>query len=68
MPGKEESRDRQQSASVGQNTNAQGTDTTRDPEFEIPDPEEVKRDIEQAEKIYGSDEGKQRPESEDKVA
>ena len=25
----------------------------RDPEFEMPDPEQVKRDIDQAEKTYG---------------
>ena len=26
--------------------------TTRDPEFEVPDPEQVDRDIEQAEQLY----------------
>ena len=28
---------------------------TRDPEFEMPDPEQVDRDIEQAERIFGED-------------
>ena len=30
----------------------------RDPEFEIPDPEQVERDIKEAEKVYGEDEKK----------
>ena len=34
--------------------NSRRSDNTRDPEFEIPDPEQVERDIEQAEKTYGS--------------
>ena len=33
-------------------------DSTHDPEFEMPDPEQVKRDIEQAERLYGEDEKK----------
>ena len=34
-----------------------------DPEFEIPDPEQVEEDIEQAEKVYGEDDrqGSQKP-------
>jgi hypothetical protein len=28
----------------------------RDPEFEMPDPDQVKKDIEQAEKVYREDE------------
>ena len=35
------------------NLDARQADETRDPEFEIPDPEQVDRDIEQAERIFG---------------
>ena len=31
----------------------QHAESTRDPEFEIPDPEQVERDREQAERLYG---------------
>ena len=30
----------------------------RDPEFEMPDPDQVERDIKEAEKVYGEDEKK----------
>jgi hypothetical protein len=30
----------------------------RDPEFEMPDPDQVERDIKDAEKVYGEDEKK----------
>lgn len=33
---------------------------THDPEFEMPDPKQVDRDIEQAERVYGSSEGAKR--------
>lgn len=45
---------------------ARQADETRDPEFEIPDPEQVERDIEQAERIFG--EKKQQPNKSDKAA
>lgn len=35
------------------NLSARQADETRDPEFEIPDPEQVDHDIEQAERIFG---------------
>ena len=35
------------------NLSARQADETRDPEYEIPDPEQVDRDIEQAERIFG---------------
>ena len=31
-------------------------ESTHDPEFEIPDPEQVQRDREQAERLYGNQE------------
>ena len=34
---------------------------TRDPEFEIPDPEQVDRDIEQAERLYREQEQEKKP-------
>ncbi len=48
------------------NLNARQADETHDPEFEIPDPEQVERDIEQAERIFG--EKKQPPDRSDKAA
>ncbi len=35
------------------NLSAREADETRDPEFEIPDPEQVDRDTEQAERTFG---------------
>jgi hypothetical protein len=34
------------------------TNSTRDPEFEIPDPEQIERDIEEAEELYRKQERK----------
>jgi hypothetical protein len=48
------------------NLNARQADETRDPEFEIPDTEQVERDIEQAERIFG--EKKQESKKSDKAA
>ncbi len=48
------------------NLNARQADETRDPEFEIPDPEQVDRDIEQAERIFGQK--KQEPKKDDRAA
>jgi hypothetical protein len=48
------------------NLNARGADETHDPEFEIPDPEQVDRDIEQAERIFGQ--RKDEPKKDDKAA
>ncbi|MGH9522777.1 MAG: hypothetical protein ACRD3E_09625 [Terriglobales bacterium] len=36
-------------------------ESTHDPEFEMPDPEQVDRDREQAERLYGRDEKKKKP-------
>ena len=47
------------------NLNAQA-DETHDPEFEIPDPEQVDRDIEQAERIFGQK--KDEPKKDDRAA
>ena len=47
------------------NLNAQANET-RDPEFEIPDPEQVDRDIEQAERIFGQK--KDAPKKDDRAA
>lgn len=44
---------------------ARQADETRDPEFEIPDSEQVERDIEQAERIFGE---KKQPNKSDKAA
>ena len=43
-------------------------DDTHDPEFEIPDPQQVDRDVEEAEGAYGSDTktGEKPPTSKDK--
>ena len=35
------------------NPDARQEGSTRDPEFELPDPEQVDREIEQAERIFG---------------
>ena len=35
--------------------------STRDPEFEMPDPEQVDRDIEQAERIFGRNRAAEKP-------
>jgi hypothetical protein len=48
------------------NLNARQADETRDPEFEIPDPEQVDRDIEQAERIFGQK--KDAPKKDDRAA
>jgi hypothetical protein len=48
------------------NLNAHQADETRDPEFEIPDPEQVDRDIEQAERIFGQK--KDAPKKDDRAA
>ena len=48
------------------NLNVRQADETHDPEFEIPDPEQVDRDIEQAERIFG--EKKQEPKKDDRAA
>lgn len=62
---KEVSNTPQPSASQS-NLNAGDTDETRDPEFEIPDPEQVDRDIEQAERIFGQK--KPEPKKDDRAA
>ena len=49
------------------NLDARQADETRDPEFEIPDPEQVDRDIEQAERIFGQKK-KDEPEKDDRAA
>jgi hypothetical protein len=36
-----------------QQANARRSDETHDPEFEMPDPEQVEQDIEEAEETYG---------------
>jgi hypothetical protein len=36
-----------------EDANARRSDNTRDPEFEIPNPEQVEQDIKQAEETYG---------------
>jgi hypothetical protein len=48
------------------NLNARQPDETHDPEFEIPDPEQVDRDIEQAERIFGQK--KDEPKKDDRAA
>jgi len=48
------------------NFDARQADETHDPEFEIPDPEQVERDIEQAERIFGRKE--QDPNKDDRAA
>ncbi|HKT25073.1 MAG TPA: hypothetical protein VJR04_10735 [Terriglobales bacterium] len=48
------------------NLNARQPDETHDPEFEIPDPEQVDRDIEQAERIFGQK--KDAPKGDDRAA
>jgi hypothetical protein len=41
-------------ASSSSNQSPDRSQTTRDPEFEMPDPEQVEKDREQAEETYGS--------------
>ena len=48
------------------NLNARQADETHDPEFEIPDPEQVDREIEQAERIFGQK--KDEPKKDDRAA
>jgi hypothetical protein len=48
------------------NLNPREADATHDPEFEIPDPEQVERDIEQAERIFGQK--KDEPKKDDRAA
>lgn len=45
--------DKQNQDQAQKNDERIGKELRRDPEFEMPDPEQVKRDIDQAEKTYG---------------
>ncbi len=51
---------------ASQSDQSRQADETRDPEFEIPDSEQVEREIEQAERIFGNK--KDEPKKGDKAA
>ena len=60
-----------QSSAPESNADERLRDDTHDPEFEIPDPEQVERDIQDAEGVYGRDHAKptgKPDEGKDKVA
>jgi hypothetical protein len=48
--------------------NARQADDTRDPEFEMPDPEQTDREIEQAERIFGQSERKPAKDKDEQAA
>ena len=66
MANDKETSNTEQPGASQSDRNARQADDTRDPEFEIPDTEQVERDIEQAERIFG--EKKQESKKSDKAA
>lgn len=53
MADKQESSEAARNEAPQPRRDAREEDSTRDPEFEMPDPEQIERDIEQAERIFG---------------